>query len=210
MAEDKRIKTTVGRLINGSLFDKDVFKDEKGREGTPSYKIEMAFDGDDAIAELEQAIVEAAVAKWGKKAEKDYDDGKIRSPILIGDDLAKARVEKGKKGDAYAGKLIIRASTQFNKNGDDAPGGVYVCDENAAEVDFANRGKVYNGSYGVAVVTPTAYDGVGGGPDGVTLYLQGYQFVKDGERLRGAGASDLFKPMLSEGSEAKGRRKRGS
>lgn len=205
-AEKQRVTTPVGRLINNSLFEKDAYTDEKGREATPSYKIEMAFDEKD-IVELENAIVAAAVAEWGKDAEKDYDKGEIRSPIIDGNELAKKREAKGKKGDAYAGKLVIRAATIYNRNGDDAPGGVYVCGPDAVEIDFANRGEIYNGVLGVAVVVPSAYSV--SGERGVTLYLQGFQKVEDGERLRGQDVSSLFKPMMGKGSETKGRRSRG-
>ena len=205
MAEVKRVITPVGRLVHSALFEKDSFKDEKGREAEPRYKVELAFEPDD-VAELEEAVVAAAVAEWGTKAEADYDEGRIRSPLLDGNELTKAREEKGKKGDAYAGKVVVRASTTFNKNGENAPGGVYVCDENAVEIDFANRGKIYNGAYVVAIVSPSAYSI--SGERGVTLYLQGVQFVKDGERLRGEGVAGLFKPMMSAGAESKGRRAR--
>src|SRR3990167_11284237 len=96
--EKLRVLTAVGRLINNSLFEKDAFVDDKGREAVPSYKVEIAFDDAKDIVELENAIVAAAVAEWGKDAEKDYDNGTIKSPILDGDELAKRREAKGKKG----------------------------------------------------------------------------------------------------------------
>ncbi len=205
--EKVRVMTAVGRLINNSLFEKDVFKDAKGREGTPRNKIEMAFNEGD-IAELEEAVVKAEVNEWGPQAEKEYDAGEIETPILIGDELAKRREAKGKNGDAYKGKLVIRASTAFNKYGEDAPGGVYVCGPDAKEIDFAERGAIYNGCYGIAVVEPSPY--LIDGEKGVTLYLHGFQKVKDGERLRGQGVSSLFKPMAPSADGAvKGRRARG-
>ena len=202
----ERITLPEGRLINHALFEKDTFKDEKGREATPRYKIELALEVD-SVKELEDAIVAAAVAEWGASAEKEYDEGKIDSPILEGDELAAKREAKGKSGDAYKGKLVVRASTQFNKNGDDAPGGVYVCGPDAVELDFADRGQVFNGCFGVAVVVPSAYSI--SGKRGVTLYLEGFQKTKDGDRLGGGDKSSLFKPMMGAGSESKGRRSRG-
>jgi len=35
------------------------------------------------------AIVAAAVAEWGTQAEKDYESGAIRSPLLEGDELVR-------------------------------------------------------------------------------------------------------------------------
>ncbi len=200
------IKTPEGRLINSALWEKETFKDEKGKEGKPLYSIEMAFDPD-AINELEDAIVQAAVDEWGEGAEQDYDDGKIHSPILEGDKLAQGRVERGKGGEAYEGMVVIRARTQFNANGEDAPGGLYVAGADATKLDFTERGTVYNGSYGIAVVTLNAHPGIGGGIKGVNLYLQGYQFTRDGDPLRGANVGAMFEPMTAE-SETKGRKRR--
>ncbi len=204
--EPVRLSTPVGRVINQSLFEKDVYTDPKGREGVPSYKIELAFDEGDALAEFENVLVEAAVAEWGAEAADDYwENGKIRSPILNGDELAAKREAKGKEGDAYKGKFIIRAHTIFNAQGMDAPGGIYVCDANAVSLDFADRGKIYNGCHGLVSVTISCYDIDG---RGVSLYLNGFQFVKDGDPLRSSDPSSLFSPMMGAGSESKGRRRR--
>lgn len=202
------IMTPEGRLINGSLFEKDVYKDDKGREATPSYKIEIAFDDNDDLADLEEAIIAAAVETWGDKAEAMYDSGEISGPLLVGDDLAKARQERGKEGDAYAGKIVARAHTIFNKHGENAPGGVYVAGSDGLELPFDKRGTIYNGSYGIAVVTPETYEI--SGKKGVTLYLSGYQFSRDGEPLRGNSVAGMFKPLAkpSEASEGQGRRRR--
>lgn len=202
------VMTPEGRLVNGSLFEKDTYKDEKGREAIPSYKIEMAFDDGDAISDIEDVIVATAVETWGERAEDMYENGDIRSPLLDGDAMAQKREKRGKPGDAYAGKVIIRAHTIYNKHGEDAPGGVYVADENAEELAFDKRGKVYNGSYGVAVVQASTFEI--DGKKGVSLYLNGYQFVKDGEPLRGSGVAAMFQPLSKPdaGSEKKGRRRR--
>lgn len=201
--EKVKIMSPVGRLINGSLFEKDVYTDAKGREGTPAYKAEMAFDEGD-VEELEDAAVEVAIEEWGDDAEDEFFDGDIHF-LIEGDELAKKRERDGKQGDAYKGKLILRTSTIFNANGDDAPGGVYVCDEDAEAIDFSDRGKIYNGCYGKVSVTLEPYEIRG--DRGVKAYLNGFQFVRDGERLRSSDPSQLFKPTAK--SEGKGRRRRG-
>lgn len=203
--EPVRLMTPTGRLVNNSLFEKDIYKDEKGREADPSYKMEMVFDIDEEFEAFEAEIVAAAVDEWGAGAEDDYWEGKMQTPISDGDVKAAEREEKGKNGDAYKGKLVVRAHTIFNRNGEDAPGGVYVCNAQAEELDFAERGAVYNGCHGKASVQVSTYDIKG---RGVTLYLNGFQFVEDGERLRGADPSTLFSPMMGKGSQSKGRRSR--
>ena len=206
--EAVRIMSPVGRVTNHSLFEKDTYTDERGHEAVPSYKVEMAFEPDELV-DFEDAIVEVAVDFFGGDAEVDYNEGRLRSPIMDGDKMAEEREKRGKKGDAYVGKLVVRAKTIFNRDGTDGPGGVYVCGPDAKETDFAERGKVYNGCYGQMSVTLNPYPGIAGGQPGISLYLNGFQFVKDGERLRGADPSSLFSPMMGKDSESKGRRARG-
>ncbi len=205
--EAVRLMTPVGRLINSSLHETDVYTDARGREAVPSYKVELAFEPDDVV-EFEAQLASAAVAEWGEGAEDEYWDGDIRSPIQDGDEKAAEREKNDKNGDAYKGMLVLRSHTIFNRNGEDGPGGVYTCGEDAKELDFAERSKIYNGSYGMASVTVQPYKI--DGKRGLTLYLNGFQFVKDGERLRGADPSSLFSPMMSKGSsDGKGRKARG-
>ena len=214
--EAVRIMSPVGRVTNHSLFEKDVYTDERGHEAVPSYKIEMAFEPGD-LEEFEDAIVDVAIDFFGGDAEVDYNEGRLRSPITDGDKMAEEREKRGKKGDAYRGKLVVRAKTIFNRDGTDGPGGVYVASpekdpknpDQARALDFAEQGKVYNGCYGQISVTLNPYNGIAGGLPGIGLYLNGFQLVKDGERLRGSDPSSLFSPMMGKDSESKGRRARG-
>jgi len=205
MATEKtKILTPIGRLINHALFEKDKYVDSHGNEAKPAYKVEMAFDPDD-LKDLEDAIVNDAVAKWGASAEKEYDDGLINSPILDGDVLAKAREAKGKKGDAYAGKLVIRAATHFNADRQDAPGGVYVAGDDGKALDFTQRGTVYRGCMGMALVEINLYEAIGrDGRPGVNLYLMGFQWTGEGERLVSNSAAGAFKPVGRTASDDEG------
>lgn len=207
--ETVKIETPMGRLINNSFNVKDVYTNAKGQDGVPSYKAEMVFDPDD-LEEFEAAIVDVCVDEWGADAEDEYWDGDIRSPIREGNELADDREERGKSGDAYRDKLVIRAHSVFNKFGEDAPGGIYVCGPDAEELDDTERGKlVRNGCFGKMNVTLSPYKV--DRQRGVTLYLNGFQYMEEGERLGGSDPSSLFKPAVSKGSsKGKGRRKRGS
>lgn len=213
---EKQVVTPEGRLINHALFEKDAYKDPStGAESKPRYKAEMAFDPAD-VEDLENAIVDAAVEEWGDKAEAEYDNGQIDSPIIDGDAIAKDRESRGKKGDAYKGKLVVRASTQFNKDGADAPGGVFVAGMDGEELPFTERNKVYNGCMGRLAVIPKAYSipGRTGQPPrrGITLYLTGFMLTGEGERLAsGSPAAGAFKPLAKQGGAADsggGRRRR--
>lgn len=201
-----KVLTPTGRVINHSLFTKDTYINEKGQEAEPSYKLELAFSPDD-IKELEAAIVKVAVAEWGSTAENDYWDGDIRSPLQDGDDKAKAREERGKDGDAYAGKVILRTHTLYNRDGEDGPGGVYVANAANEELDFSDQRTVYRGCFGRASITLSAYKVTTN--RGVTAYLNGFQFVEDGERLRTSDPSSLFSPAVNaESASGKGRKTR--
>ena len=190
------IEMPVGRLIHHSFFTKDQYVDEKGKKSDPSYKSETAYDPDD-IAELEELVIQCAVDEWGEEAVQQYNDGEITSPIHFGDELAEAREKKGKKGDAYAGQMVIRAHTIFNAEGDNEPGGIYVADNTGDELEVTERRKVYRGCYVIVNVTPSAY--LMSNRRGVSLYLNGAQFVKDGEKLGGGDKGGLFKNVASDG-----------
>ena len=203
------ISTPVGRLVFHSLWEKDVFTDERGREAEPSYKATLAFDWDD-LKEFEDEVVKVAIDFFGEEAADDYDNGEIHSPIRDGDEMAEDRRKREKNGDAFEGLAVVGMKTIYNRNGEDAPGGIYVCGADAKELDFAARDVIYAGCYGVASVTLNPYQGIGGGKPGVSLYLNGFQFVKEGDRLRGQDPSALFSPMMGAKSEGKGRKGRGS
>jgi hypothetical protein len=202
-----------GRVINSSFFEKDTYIDEKGREAEPSYKLEMAVPAEGATDEggplhdVQNAIYDAIEREWGEAALDEYDNGEIEDPIKDGNELAKKRQAKGKAGDVYENMLVVRAHTLFNRNGENAPGGIYVCGPDAKELEIAERGQVYNGCEGVASVTASPY--TISGRRGVTLYLNGFQKTDDGDRIRGSDPSGLFSPMMGKDSAAGGKGRKG-
>lgn len=189
-----RLALPEGRVINVSLFEKEAYQGQEGSApGTPLYKIELAFDPTDLV-KAEDALVAAAVAKWGAAAEADYDNGKIASPILDGNVIKSAREERKKDGSAYENKLVLRASTAFNRHGINGPGGIYVCGPDASEITPAQADEIYRGMYGIAIVSPKAW--VAGNARGVKFYLVAFQKTRDGERLGSAlDYSTLFEPV---------------
>jgi len=208
----QQVSLPEGRVINESLLEKDIYTDERGREATPSYKIELTYL-DEVLDEVYDLVLDTAEAKWGSEAIAKDDAGNdvlashIRSPIRNGDEMAADREQRGKDGSAYAGMSVIRADTIFNFNGQDAPGGVQVWDEAMKKITAANRELIYRGVYGYVAVVASAYPGIGGGQDGVKFYLNGFQRTKDGEPIAtGSDTSRLFKPVGR--AEGEGTRKR--
>ena len=205
MAKKETIQVMLpeGRVINESLFEMDVYTDEKTeKEGTPKYKVELAFDPKDVTGEgtVEDDLIEAACLEWGDPAEQEFLDGKIKSPFLVGDKLAARREAKGKEGDAYKGKLVVRADTIFNLNGQKgAPGGIQVLDENVKPIGMLQRAAIYSGMFGQALVTISCYTKTNDDGDEVKamkFYLTAFQKTKDGDKLGGSSDhSSAFKPV---------------
>lgn len=204
-----------GRLINESLFVLDTYVDPRGKKGEPNYKVEVALEDDDTLDAVIDKIVEAAVAEWGPDAEQWWDEGKIASPLKDGDKMAAKREAKGKQGDAYKGKVVIRANTKFNKHGTEGPGGIQVFDLDLTEIEPNNRNAIYPGCYVEAAVTAHAYNNsFDDDRPSVKFYLSAVQKTRDGEKLVAErDHSSLFTPKgrgssSNGGSRDSGRRRR--
>ena len=175
-----------GRLINGHLFVRQVYKDEKGREGKPNYSVEMTFDPGQ-LDEFEKYLENVMVAHFGAEKFGQYEEnGWVRWPIRDGDKKAARRKANGKNGEAYEGKDVVSASSLYNKNGEEADGGIEVFDAEVNLIEPVNKSEVYNGSFGVAAVKGKAYERTGDDGDpimSVVLYLEAYQKTRDGDRM---------------------------
>lgn len=200
------------RLINHSLFEMDAYTDPRtGKAGEPKYKVEVAFEDNEANYDAVMKILEdAAEAIWGDKA---FVNGELREdialPIIQGDDIAKKRERKGKPSDAYKGMLVIRADTKFNADGVEGVGGIAVYDEAVKRVTIDRRNEIYNGCYVEVAVRASGYVN-NDGDDALKFYLQAVQKVGDGERLTSpADHSTLFKPVERQEGERRERRRRG-
>ena len=197
----KDIKLEEGRLINHSMFIKDQFNEQ----ANPSYKVEMVYEPDD-LDSLYDACYDFAEDQWGEGAADE--DAELHIPILDGDKLARKREKKGKSGDAYEGKLVVRATTIFNKHGEDDVGGVQVFNESVKDAD---KSEIYRGSHGHMVISLGHYQKDKEDEDGdpyqinaITFYLQAYQKTRDGDKL--ASSTDrkqLFKPVGKKKSDEK-------
>lgn len=217
--ERKTFTLPEGRLINHALFERDIYKDPKtGKENDPRYQIELAFDAKQIEGEgtIEDQLLDEALAEFGdsKATEDAFFGGDIRVPFLNGDELAKKREEKGKQGDAYKGKLVIRAATTFNKDGVAGPGGIAVYGPGGGEdpisTNHGNVDSVYPGCYGIAAVTIAAgVDPGRGGGRYTKFWLVGFQKTRDGEKLfSGRDTASLFKPVGRTEGASEGRRSR--
>jgi hypothetical protein len=198
-----------GRLTNNALFERDQFN-EKAK---PMYKIEVAISKDDekgVDALIDKLYAYADDNGLLKKDEKfDVDGGKIISGLIDGDTIAAKRERNGKPADAYKDHWVIRASTAFNKHGNEGEGGAPVYDENAEAVEAVNQQVVYNGCYGIGAVTIKHYTDDDTGLPAFGFYLAGFQKTKDGEKFASArDMSTVFKPLGKPAGAEGGRRRR--
>ncbi len=182
-----------GRLINHSLFVMDQYNDA----AKPSYKVELAFVKG-ALDGLFDKCLDFAIETWGAGADDD-----VIIPIKDGDDMAADRESRGKPGDAYKGMEVVRASTLYNKHGEEGPGGVKVYNEEGGEVGAAASETIYRGSMGQLAITLVGYqtevtkeDGSKVKRNAITFYIVAYQKTGEGERLVSASDhSKLFKAV---------------
>ena len=211
MADAKKkitVTSPVGRLIHESLFKKEAFTSPGGQPGIPKYKVEMAFDPEQVQGKgtLEDSLIEAIVSEWGPGAEDMYLDGKITVPLKDGDTMAANRVANGKGGDAYEGKIVIRADTQFNHRGDNAEGGLSVydlgADGEAVAVDPLQHDCIYRGIYGRMSVSVGCYLD-NSGRKATKFYLNAFQKTSDGDAIASGDKASAFAPMAAAAGAAR-------
>ena len=210
--ENNAFALPEGRLINGHLFVRSVYKDDKGREGNPKYSAEVAFpspSGDASILkDFEDHLWEVMVDQFGVEKVNQYEkNGWLRWPIKEGNKKAARREANGKPGDAYKDMDLITASSLYNKDGDPAEGGIDVFDEAVENIAPVNKSQVWNGCMGVIAVKAKGYEGTSDNDDpfiSCVLYLEAFQKTGDGERLAAApNRSGLFQKRAKSVTEAK-------
>lgn len=208
MAKDEKEPKPIlvlpeGRLINQALFVRDQYNDQS----KPSYKVEIAFDEADLEeAGVFDALADAVAEEFGDAVA---DEGTYIDPILDGDELAAKRAAKDKPGDAYEGKLVIRAATIYNLNGIEGEGGIQVFQPNGEPLEAAAQGEIYGGCYGKAAVRIGVYTDSRTQEPGAKFFLCAFQKTKDGEKLAtGGDYSNLFKPVGRDKGKGSSRRSR--
>jgi len=180
-----------GRLINHALFVMDQYNEQ----AKPKYNVELAFEKGVLDEVLFNKCLDFAVETWGAGADQD-----VIIPIKDGDEMAAERESRDKPGDAYKGMEVVRASTYFNKHGEEGGvGGVKVYNEATQDVSFADSDTVYRGSMGQLALTLAGYVDQSTKKNAITFYIVAYKKTGDGERLASAvDTAALFKPVGRE------------
>lgn len=180
------------RALFPSLFEPRRVKRGGKEIGEPIYSSSFLMDpSGQAAAELKAKAVEVARAKWPNRNLSE-----LKFPFADGNAM-KARLEKqdrdqGKKlrdYSFYEGNLVLKTKSQFE------PG---VVGPNKKPV--MDRSTIYSGCYCYAEVNFVAYDGIDQNPDGVTCYLNHFMKTRDGQRIAGRSAEDVFKGVSAPGA----------
>tara|TARA_R110002074_G_scaffold35437_3_gene96679 strand:- start:1657 stop:2262 length:606 start_codon:yes stop_codon:yes gene_type:complete len=149
-----------------------IARPDEGHEFSDGkYKTTLVMDANDAaveagIAKLQAAVVEAAIAEWGKEP-KVY-----RSPVKNGDDIAD---EKEGKED-LRGKYVLTAKSKFQ------PGMVDAKRQELPADVFVNSGDIIRLS---GVLIPYT----AGGMKGIAIQLRNVQLL---EQRASTGGGDEF------------------
>ena len=152
------IVTPTGRASYPNVFEPRAYGDQE-----PEFGINVIFDDEADLKQLEAAIKACGVAKWGQKLPSN-----LASPIKTGDDDTKPE---------YFGKRYIAAKRKAKRG---PPG---VVDERRQPIAQAS-GLFYPGVQCRISCHPFAWSYMG--KNGISLGLGNVQRVGDGERFGGS------------------------
>lgn len=174
--EDSKMVTPEFRLVFPNLFEAKPFMRNGKPAGEPKYGLTMLFAPND-IAGLKAKAIEVAKAKWPGRDLKE-----LAFPLKNGDSLAEKAEAKGKDGSFYRGTIVLKASSKFKPQ-------VVGADRQP----ILDKDKVYSGCYGYAEINFVPYDAINdGAKDGVTAYVNFVMKSRDGQRVAGRTAADVF------------------
>jgi hypothetical protein len=160
-------------LRNVRLSYPDLFEPVPNQDGTKEeYGASLILDPDDPTTqELEDALYQAGVDKWGQKAfDKFLTQASFKRGLRNADD-------EGKDDPAYEGKMFINVHSTRKPQ---------VVDRKMMPI--TDPDEVYAGCYVNVSVSPFAYDV--DKSKGLSARLGNVQFVRDGERLGGGTTAE--------------------
>lgn len=198
MAKDKvKLTTPIFRVGFPHLFEATAFVNKDGTKGKPKFNLVAIFTPSEytgaekekwnaLLKQMDAECIRVFKKPW-KECKKHVVDGEIAEGVPnFKDGLYNG---KKKTQDGFGeGTWYATLSTEF-------PPGVARYNGKGKEsttisVEDQNTDEIYAGLYGRATVGVYAYDGIS---KGVSIGLNNFQKVKDGDRLDGRGnAADDF------------------
>jgi hypothetical protein len=197
--------TSAHPAIYMDLFKPIRYKNEKGVEGAPRFKVSFVMDPEsDDFKAIKKAAITVAKAKFGT-LERNDDEPKLKWPWMKVDNyIARRNRKKPGSGDKLAwaaGKMLVAAIT-----GEEYPPGLAII-ENKEVVDLdselmiaKHKAKFYSGVECYFIVNVKAY---GGGNDGTCAYISTVLSTNKGEKRGGGGArsaKEAFKGIVGQHS----------
>jgi hypothetical protein len=181
------LKSPTGIAMYCNVFKARARKagDNGETKGNPKFSVLLVFDKKADLSEMEEAVEAAAVEKFGSKAKKMLETGKIRNPIRDAEDY----VDEEKSDEENFPFNLPRAKMiRFAKNEEQGAPGVVDADAEP----LMDKSEFYSGCKARVSCRAYAYDQ--NGNKGVSFALINVQKIDDGERLGGSdpdAASDF-------------------
>jgi ssDNA-binding protein len=177
-ARSADFKTVECRLS----FAQNLFKARSPEEGKPKqFGCTLIFPKS-ARASLEAEVAKVIKEEWGEKEGlAKAKAGLIKSPFLAGDGKEARNKQTGELHPGMGPDVFFIRP----KANEDRPPFVIWRSPNTHETETS----VYSGCYGKAVVNIFAWHNAQSG-DGISFGIQGFQKLRDGERLGGGGPAD--------------------
>lgn len=175
-------------LKNVRLSYEHIFRPDAIAEGSePKYSASWIIPKDHPqVKELKEALVKALDEKFpGKRKPGSPWPSKLHNPLKDGDEMADEHPE-------YAGCYVLKSASKIRPK-------VYDRRKNPVT---AEDELFYSGCFCNASLAAAGFDAQAN--KGVTVYLNGVQFVMDGDRLAGADASNDFEELDDEGDDYAG------
>lgn len=191
------IVTPEFRSAHTHVFEKQQYIDPRTQKpkGDPEYSFQALWEKGTDLRPILLTARRVAIAEWGEDGIVGviypFKDGDKEADRLLSEAKKKGK-NKSESSVAYMrGNIVMKAHSKFDPK---------VCDNKGNDILPANKGVVYSGSYGRAelnlkamTVNDTKY---------VTAYFNFYMKTRDGERLAGRDAKEVFKGLLGGESEA--------
>ena len=181
MARTETLKSPEGIAMYCNVFKARARKGKNGeQQGAPKFSLLLVFDKKADLSELEEAVLNTAVEKFGSKAKKMLETGKIRSPIRDADEYVD---EEKEDEENFPFNLPKAKMIRFAKNEDQGAPGVVDADADP----IMDKSEFYSGCRARVSCRAYAYDN--NGNKGVSLALINVQKIDDGDRLGGSDPS---------------------
>ena len=170
------------RLVWPTLFVPKKYKEKGVEKGEPKYSCTFLLEPDESFNDIKKVAAAAAMDLFGTVKG-------VRFPFKKGD-VEKTKAEaNGYDGDFYAGKVVIRSTSQFQPE---------VVD--AQSKPLLDHSRVHSGCYGYVefnFVARTVKDGTDDEGNArtkniVTAYFNFVMITNSGDRIAGRSAKDVF------------------